>query len=139
MQPVAGHQRRRPAPTVEARTHDPETVLTGGKEDILAHLLGVVRPGDRVAVKPNCAWDRKPSQAANTDPELVGEHRARVLELADLIVPEDLAAGHVTGRVIEPRDFDVLLDWRVDYEVNTIGCAGVPTAAPWRRPPTRHW
>ncbi|MGD8366215.1 MAG: UDP-N-acetylmuramoyl-tripeptide--D-alanyl-D-alanine ligase [Desulfobacterales bacterium] len=30
---------------------DPETVLTGGKEDILAHLLGVVRPGDRVAVK----------------------------------------------------------------------------------------
>ncbi len=32
-----------------------------------------IRPGDRVAVKPNCAWDRRPEQAANTDPELVGE------------------------------------------------------------------
>jgi uncharacterized protein (DUF362 family) len=30
-----------------------------------------VRPGNRVAIKPNCAWDRKPAQAANTDPELV--------------------------------------------------------------------
>ncbi|MEJ2580783.1 MAG: DUF362 domain-containing protein, partial [Acidobacteriota bacterium] len=32
-----------------------------------------IKPGDRVAVKPNCAWDRKPEQAANTDPDLVGE------------------------------------------------------------------
>ncbi|MGD8441172.1 MAG: DUF362 domain-containing protein [Holophagae bacterium] len=32
-----------------------------------------IRTGDRVAVKPNCAWDRRPEQAANTDPELVGE------------------------------------------------------------------
>ncbi|MCU0302601.1 MAG: DUF362 domain-containing protein [Thermoanaerobaculales bacterium] len=42
----------------------------------LAALGGIelfVRPGDRVAVKPNCAWDRSPEQAANTDPELVGE------------------------------------------------------------------
>ena len=29
--------------------------------------------GDTVAVKPNCAWDRRPAQAANTDPELIGE------------------------------------------------------------------
>jgi uncharacterized protein (DUF362 family) len=32
-----------------------------------------VRPGDTVAIKPNCAWDRTPEQAANTDPELIGE------------------------------------------------------------------
>ncbi len=32
-----------------------------------------VRPGERVALKPNCAWDRTPEQAANTDPELIGE------------------------------------------------------------------
>jgi uncharacterized protein (DUF362 family) len=32
-----------------------------------------VRPGERVAIKPNCAWDRRPEQAANTDPELIGE------------------------------------------------------------------
>ncbi len=32
-----------------------------------------VKPGDRVAIKPNCAWDRRPEQAANTDPDVVGE------------------------------------------------------------------
>ncbi len=42
----------------------------------LAALGGIeafVKPGERVAIKPNCAWDRKPEQAANTDPELIGE------------------------------------------------------------------
>jgi uncharacterized protein (DUF362 family) len=32
-----------------------------------------VRRGDKVAIKPNCAWDRTPEQAANTDPALVAE------------------------------------------------------------------
>jgi uncharacterized protein (DUF362 family) len=42
----------------------------------LAALGGIeafIRPGERVAIKPNCAWDRTPEQAANTDPELIGE------------------------------------------------------------------
>ena len=30
-----------------------------------------VRPGARVAIKPNVAWDRTPEQAANTDPTVV--------------------------------------------------------------------
>ena len=32
-----------------------------------------VGQGHRVVIKPNCAWDRTPEQAANTNPELVGE------------------------------------------------------------------
>jgi uncharacterized protein (DUF362 family) len=32
-----------------------------------------IRRGDAVVLKPNCAWDRRPAQAANTDPELVAE------------------------------------------------------------------
>jgi len=32
-----------------------------------------IHKGDRVAIKPNCAWDRTAAQAANTDPELIGE------------------------------------------------------------------
>jgi uncharacterized protein (DUF362 family) len=32
-----------------------------------------VSNGDKVLLKPNCAWDRRPAQAANTDPELVAE------------------------------------------------------------------
>jgi uncharacterized protein (DUF362 family) len=42
----------------------------------LAGLGGIerfVRPGERVVLKPNCAWDRTPEQAANTDPALVGD------------------------------------------------------------------
>jgi hypothetical protein len=32
-----------------------------------------VKRGEKVVVKPNCAWDRTPEQAANTDPALVAE------------------------------------------------------------------
>jgi len=32
-----------------------------------------ISKGDRVAIKPNCAWDRTAQQAANTNPELIGE------------------------------------------------------------------
>jgi uncharacterized protein (DUF362 family) len=42
----------------------------------LAELGGIetfVKPGEKVAIKPNCAWDRRPEQAANTNPELIGE------------------------------------------------------------------
>jgi uncharacterized protein (DUF362 family) len=42
----------------------------------LAAMGGIeafVRPGEKVLVKPNCAWDRRPEQAANTNPELVAE------------------------------------------------------------------
>jgi uncharacterized protein (DUF362 family) len=36
-------------------------------------MASFVKPGEKVAIKPNCAWDRRPEQAANTDPELIGE------------------------------------------------------------------
>jgi len=36
-------------------------------------MAAFVRPGETVAVKPNCAWDRTPEQAANTNPDLVAE------------------------------------------------------------------
>jgi uncharacterized protein (DUF362 family) len=42
----------------------------------LAGLGGIetfVKRGEKVAIKPNCAWDRTPEQAANTDPALVAE------------------------------------------------------------------
>ncbi len=32
-----------------------------------------VKPGEKVVLKPNCAWDRRPAQAANTDPEVIAE------------------------------------------------------------------
>lgn len=83
--------RHRPAPSDRLQTprdwrvavtpETPALVIAGGHgpaanvERALAALGGIeqfIRPGDRVAVKPNCAWDRRPAQAANTDPELIG-------------------------------------------------------------------
>jgi len=42
----------------------------------LAAMGGIesfISSGNRVAIKPNCAWDRNAEQAANTNPEVVGE------------------------------------------------------------------
>jgi uncharacterized protein (DUF362 family) len=49
-----------------------------------------ITAGDKVAVKPNCAWDRTPEQAANTDPELIGE-----------VVRQCLAAGASSVTVLD--------------------------------------
>ena len=46
--------------------------------------------GDKVAIKPNAAWDRTPEQAANTNPEVVGE-----------FVRECLAAGAASVVVLD--------------------------------------
>jgi uncharacterized protein (DUF362 family) len=49
----------------------------------LASLGGMgsfVGPGHNVAIKPNCAWDRTPQQAANTDPELINALVRKCLE-----------------------------------------------------------
>ncbi len=50
-----------------------------------------VRPGEKVLIKPNCAWDRAPEQAANTDPELVAELVRLCLEAgaAEVIVADN--------------------------------------------------
>jgi uncharacterized protein (DUF362 family) len=48
----------------------------GNLRRALAALGGIeahVAKGHRVVIKPNCAWDRTPEQAANTNPELVAE------------------------------------------------------------------
>ncbi|MFQ6114536.1 MAG: DUF362 domain-containing protein [bacterium] len=60
----------------------PKMVIVHGKDPrelvqrALVELGGVARfvsPGDLVLIKPNIAWDRTPEQAANTNPQAVGE------------------------------------------------------------------
>ena len=61
----------RPAIAV-ARGGDPGWAL----RQVIADLGGAGRfisHGDRVALKPNMAWDRAPEQAANTNPQVVAE------------------------------------------------------------------
>ncbi|MFH0930331.1 MAG: DUF362 domain-containing protein, partial [Candidatus Zixiibacteriota bacterium] len=41
--------------------------------DLLGGMKNFVSTGDIVVVKPNIGWDRRPEQAANTNPEVVSE------------------------------------------------------------------
>jgi uncharacterized protein (DUF362 family) len=67
----------------------------------LAAMGGIesyVKPGERVAIKPNCAWDRTPEQAANADPDLIGEIVRQCLAAgATLVVVAD-SSCHDPGR-----------------------------------------
>ncbi|MCP4901690.1 MAG: DUF362 domain-containing protein [bacterium] len=69
---------------------------SGPRENLhraLKALQGIesfVHSGENVAIKPNCAWDRRPEQAANTNPELVAE-----------LVKLCFAAGAATVTVVD--------------------------------------
>jgi uncharacterized protein (DUF362 family) len=70
----------------------------------LAAMGGIerfVHPGDRVAIKPNCAWDRTPEQAANTDPELVGELTRLCMAAGAASVVVVDSTCHDAGRAFE--------------------------------------
>mgnify|MGYP000894058788 FL=1 len=56
----------------------------------LGGIAAFVKSGDRVVVKPNIGWDRKPEQAANTHPDVV-----------KAIVEQCLAAGAKQVRVFD--------------------------------------
>ncbi len=45
--------------------------ITKAAIDALGGMEKFITKGDRVVVKPNIGWDRKPEQAANTNPEVV--------------------------------------------------------------------
>jgi uncharacterized protein (DUF362 family) len=57
---------------VIAGGHGPRANLSAAVSKLggMARFIGV---GERVAIKPNCAWDRTEEQAANTNPQLIGE------------------------------------------------------------------
>jgi len=42
------------------------------------------------------------------------------LELSDLVVPDGLANGRLQGRHAELDDIDLLIQWRVDYNIETL-------------------
>lgn len=43
------------------------------------------------------------------------------LKLDDLLVPDGLRSGKVSGRQIERRDLELVTEWRVAYSVETLG------------------
>jgi len=66
--------------------------------EALGGIEQFVRRGEKVVIKPNCAWDRTPEQAANTDPELVAElvRLALAAGAASVVVADSTC--HAPGR-----------------------------------------
>jgi uncharacterized protein (DUF362 family) len=60
------------APLAIARGEGPQANVRRAI-DAVGGIDRFIARGDRVAIKPNCAWDRRAAQAANTDPDLIGE------------------------------------------------------------------
>ncbi len=87
-----------------------ETLKASGRP-----LKGIIGPHEQV-----CALKRAlPLESA--DPQLDRREVLYSLALADLVVPEALRTGQVTGRLVELRDVDILARWHVGYEVEALG------------------
>jgi len=83
---------------------EPEVML----QRMLAEMGGIskfVKNGDRVVLKPNIGWNRTPEQAANTNPQLVGE-----------MVKQCLAAGAKEVLVFD----HTCSDWQKAYAMSGI-------------------
>jgi len=61
-----------PAGLIVATGSEPQAMLRAAINE-LGGLSNLIQKGDTVLVKPNIAFDRTPEQAANTNPDLVGE------------------------------------------------------------------
>lgn len=92
---------------VEARGRDPVKNLRAALK-ALGGIEQFIRPGDRVILKPNAAFDRTPELAANASPEVVGEltRLCRQAGARDVLVIEN-----------------TLFDARRCYESSGIGAA----------------
>lgn len=92
---------------IVVRNGDSIQMFRKGIEE-LGGMKAFVKPGQKVVVKPNAAWDRTPEEAANTNPELVAE-----------IVRQALAAGASQVEVFD----NTCNEWKSSYTNSGIEAA----------------
>ncbi|MDR1310796.1 MAG: DUF362 domain-containing protein [Burkholderiaceae bacterium] len=90
---------------VAVRNGEPDKMFRTGIA-ALGGMVAFVKPGQRVVVKPNAAFDAPPERGSNTNPILVGE-----------IVRQCLSAGAADVAVFD----NTLNDWRSAYGNSGIG------------------
>lgn len=83
---------------------EPETMYRKAIAEI-GGMKQFIKPGDKVAVKPNIGWDKSPELAANTNPKLV-----------EAIIKDCFAAGAKEVTVFD----HTCDDWRKCYENSGI-------------------
>lgn len=62
-----------PAPTIVVASNAAPGILTRRAVDALGGMKRFVKSGNKVVIKPNIGWARKPEEAANTHPDVVTE------------------------------------------------------------------
>jgi predicted GNAT family acetyltransferase len=78
-------------------------------------IKGLIGPNDQVgAVK--AALD-----IADSNIQLDEVERLYSLELDDLIEPDNLSSGQVSGRRIESRDLELVTEWQIAYSLEALG------------------
>jgi uncharacterized protein (DUF362 family) len=104
--------------------------------DALGGIKRFVSPGDRVLIKPNIAWDRRPEQGTTTDPRVVAEVvraccEAGVKQPRVLDCPVDAPERtyHVTGIAESARQAGAEVLLPKDSPYATIAVPG--HVAPW--------
>ncbi len=112
-------------PTVVLARNEDHVNALKATLDAIGGIKRFVGTGERVTIKPNVGWDRKPAQAANTNPVLVAEMVRQCLEAgASEVIVTDVtcnearrtflrsgikeAAAAAGARVILPEDDDFI-------------------------------
>ena len=101
------------AKVVAVRNGSPVEMFRKGIEE-LGGMKAFVKPGQKVTVKPNIGWDKKPEEGANTDPQLIAE-----------IVRQALAAGAAEVTVFDKT----CNEWRSCYKNSGIEAAATEAGA----------
>ncbi len=78
------------------RGADP-AAMTAAALEAMGGIAAFIAPGDYVVVKPNIGWDRRPEQAANTHPDVVGEIVRQCVDAgASRVVVTDVTCNDAT-------------------------------------------
>lgn len=105
--------------------------MTAAALEALGGIGAFIAQGDTVVVKPNIGWDRRPEQAANTHPDVVGEVVRQCMEAgADRVIVTDVTCNEANrcfnrsgiGAAARSAGADVLLPQEARFrEVNMGG------------------
>jgi predicted GNAT family acetyltransferase len=77
-------------------------------------IKGLIGPDDQVSLA------REVLNIDETNIQVGETEKLYSLNLTDLIVPDSLNSGQVQGRRIEPRDVDLVTQWRVSYSLEAL-------------------
>ncbi|PLX26274.1 MAG: cytoplasmic protein [Ignavibacteria bacterium] len=113
-----------------ARGDDPARMIAAALE-AMGGITAFISAGDTVVVKPNIGWDRRPEQAANTHPDVVGEVVRQCMDAgADRVIVTDVTCNDANrcfnrsgiGTAAREAGADVLLPQEARFrEVNMGG------------------